>query len=120
MPNRDPATRIKTLDDYLLDRFGVRTRAVRNPEITSVGTTALALLRNNPSRLAFTVCNLSVNVMYMSLDRDVSSSKGIPIAASGGIRTFLANEDFQMVGWGWWIVAAGSSSALYVVEVVIS
>lgn len=107
-----------TLASLLLERFKVRTRAVQNPKITSVGTTALEVLANNPNRLGFTIINLSTNVMYAGLSNDVSSTKGIRLAASGGSLTMVWDEDFQMVGWAWWVVASGATSAIYAIEVL--
>ena len=106
------------LANLLLERFKVRTRAVQNPLITSVGTTALQILSNNPNRLGFTIINLSTNNMYLALTNDVSSTKGILLTPSGGSFGMVWDEDFQMVAWAWWVVAAGANSAVYSVEVL--
>lgn len=107
-----------SLAELLMERFKVKTRAVENPKITSLGVTAQQVLGNNPDRLAFIVQNLSANVIYLSLKNDVSSSKGIRLAANGGSFSCIWDEDFQMTGWAWWAVATGASSAVYAIEVL--
>lgn len=107
-----------SLAKLLRDQFGVRTRAVENALVSSVGTTATKVAGNNPRRLALTIVNLSTNAMYVSLTSDVASTRGIRLSAGGGSVTLTWNEDFQTVGWEWWAVAAGVSSAIYVLECV--
>ncbi len=100
--------------EAVLDRlFGVRTRAEENPLISSVGTTALRVLPNDPDRLAWLIVNLSGNVMYASIGTDPSATKGIRLDPNGGSATMLFSEDFQAVGWEVWIVATGATSSLY-------
>lgn len=106
------------LDDLLMERFNVRTRAVENPKITSVGTTAKMCLANNPNRLGFIIINLSTNVVYASLEKDVSSTKGIRLDASGGYWAGIWDELFQATAWAWWVVASGATSAIYVLEII--
>lgn len=106
------------LADVLKEKFQVRTRAVENPKVTSLGTTASLVFANNPNRLAWVFINLSANVIYLSLTRDVSSTRGIRLAASGGKAGVVWDEDFQMTAWAWWGVASGTASAVYSIEVV--
>jgi len=110
---------IKNLADLLLERFGVRTRAVENPKTTSVGTTAVEILSNNPRRLGAVIINLSTNTVYLGLSQDVSSSKGILLTPNGGSFALVWDEDFQMTAWAWWAVSSGASSSIYTIEVVV-
>jgi hypothetical protein len=107
-----------TLADLLLERFKVRTRAVENPKRTSVGTTAVEILANNPNRLGWVIVNLSANTLYLAFKDDVSSTKGIRLEASGGSASMIWDEDFQAVGWAIWGVASGADSAIYAYEVI--
>lgn len=107
-----------SLASLLLERFKVRTRGVENPVITSVGTTPTLVLTNNPNRLAFLVINLSSNLMHIGLTHEVSSSNGIILDANGGYWSGIWDELFDPVAWGWWLVAAAASSAVYSLEVV--
>ncbi len=107
-----------SLASLLLERFKVRTRAVENPVITSVGTTATLVLANNPNRLGFIVINLSTDVMYIGLTHEVSSSKGIRLDASGGFWAGIWDELFDPVAWAWWLISTGEDSAVFALEIV--
>lgn len=107
------------LDELLMERFKVRTRAVENPEgkITAK-TTAQMVLGNNPNRFAFVIVNLGAKTCYISLTNGVSSTEGIRLDALGGSFSCIWDEDFQMTGWAWWIVTAEDTSVVYALEVV--
>ena len=106
------------LADLLEERFKVRTRAVENPKQTSVGTTAIEILANNPKRLGWVIVNLSSNTLYISFSNAVSSSRGVRLNANGGEASMVFDEDFHAVGWAIWGVASGASSAIYSYEIV--
>lgn len=106
------------LAGLLLERFKCKTRAVENPLVTAVGTTAILVLANNPNRLAWVIVNLSANTLYLALGNDVSATKGVLLAPNGGSASMVWDEDFQTVGWAVWGVAAGANSAIYCMEVV--
>lgn len=105
-----------TISQYLERQFGVETYPRRNPLISSVGTTALELLRSNPNRLAWLFVNLSANAMYLLDKPDVSSSNGIRIPPNGGGATFLPEKDLDWLSYQWFVVADGASSNLLVIE----
>jgi hypothetical protein len=106
------------LADLIAERFNRRVRAVANPELTSVGTTASILFNNNPNRVGFLVMNLSPNLMYVNITHEVSSSNGILLDANGGGFVGIWDEMFTPVAWAWWIVAAGAGSNLFSLEIV--
>ena len=106
------------LVELLEERFRRRIRAVENPVLTSIGTTALQVLSNNPNRLGWTIVNLSTNVIYLSFANDVASTKGIRLDASGASASAVWDEDFILCAWAVWGVASGAASAIYAVEIV--
>lgn len=107
------------LAELLMERFKIRTRAVENPKsVTAASTTAQQILGNNPSRLGFVIVNLGAEVCYVGLRNEVSSSRGIRLDANGGSVSMVWDEDFQMVAWAWWIIAASGTPAVYALEVV--
>lgn len=106
------------LKDLLNRQFSVATRPNRNPLIAAAGLAAAQLLANNPNRLAFTLINLSANAMYINLDNAVTATNGIYVGPNGGSISMVWNEDFDMVGWEWWVIAAGAASSLLVVEIL--
>ena len=108
----------RTADDLIQAEFETQTRANRNPVISSVGTTALEFLRNNPNRIAFVLINLSTNDMWILDDSNPSSSNGIRIAPNGGSARATYKTDYHMIGASWSVVAGGSSSNLLCYEIV--
>lgn len=104
------------LDDLIKARFGTNTRPRDNPENASIGVTPLLILRQNPDRLAFSVVNLSTNAVFIGPFQDVSSTKGYRLVISGGSISFLGDEDFHVVGYDWFAVAAGAASQIFIQE----
>ena len=107
-----------SLRDLVEKEFEGKVRAVENPKLTSLGTTAQLVLANNPNRVGFLIVNLSANLLYFSLENDVSSTKSLGIFKQGdGLRSVF-KEDGDVTGWAIWGVASAASSAIYAVEFV--
>lgn len=99
-------------------RFGIRTRAVANRELATIGTTVARILGNNPNRVGFTIINLGTNVVFVHFARDVSTTLGIRLGGAGAFVTLLYDEDFHLTGWEWFAVAdAGAANNVLVIEV---
>lgn len=107
-----------SLDALIATVLKVKTRPVENRLTASVGTSAVEILGNDPNRLAFTVINLSANILYICPGRDPSSSKGIVLAPNGGSASATWSEDFHTVGVSWFALASGAASAVYTLEEV--
>jgi len=105
------------LSEFVKARFGVMTRYNDNPLATSVGTTAAQIWRTNADRLMLVIVNLSSNVMYINVDNAVSSTNGWRVGANGGAVVFTAEEDGELVGYPFWVIAAGAGSSLFSAEV---
>lgn len=103
--------------EFSIKRFGFPTRPVENPVRASIGTTSELVLKNNPDRVFFLVVNLSANVVYVALSKDVSATKGIRLDANGGFVSFSAEEDGEAVASDVYGVATGAASAIYVLEI---
>jgi hypothetical protein len=99
--------------------FGAPTRVSINPEASLVGTTPVRILGYRPKRTMALVVNLSTNTVYIGFDSEVSSSRGIPVASSGGSVGFTYQEDGDLVGQAMYAVATGADSRIYVVEVYL-
>lgn len=106
----------QTLDDLVRARLGVRTTTRINDQLSSVGTTAARALIQDPNRVAFYIGNLSVNVLFTGPFNNVSSTRGIRLNPSGGFLTALWDEDFQVVGWEWFVIADAAASTLLTIE----
>ena len=102
--------------EFTLKRFGFPTRAVENPVVAEVGTSALTVLQNNPDRVFWLVVNLSTNIVYVALKSDVAATKGIRLDANGGWVSMSVEEDGEAVGYEVFAVATGEDSAIYVLE----
>jgi hypothetical protein len=102
--------------EFAVKWFGFRTRLIENPLVSSVGTSAAKVLNNNPDRIGWLIINLSANTLYIAYSPDVSSSKGIQIAANGGTASSIVTEDGEAVANEVWAVATGANSSIYVVE----
>ena len=102
--------------EFTLKRFGFPTRAVENPVVAAVGTSALTVLRNNPDRVFWLVVNLSTNVVYVALSEEVSATHGIRLDANGGWVSMSVEEDGEAVGYEVYALATGADSDIYVLE----
>lgn len=107
-----------TLKDLVKTKFGVDTSVNINPLVSSVGTTAVEILPNNPNRLAAIIVNLSANSLYVLPDTAPTSTRGIQLVANGGALTLLWDEEFDLTGWSWFAIASGAASSILVLEVV--
>jgi len=105
-----------TLSDLLQGLYGIKTTFRTNPNSSSVGTTAVKLLNNNPNRVSFLVVNMSVNSVWISPEQDVSSTKGIFLASNGGFAVFTWDRDFELVAQEWWIIGSAAATAIYSLE----
>ena len=102
--------------EFTLKRFGFPTRAVENPVSDEIGTSAEPVLKNNPDRVFWLIVNLSTNVVYVALARDVGATKGIRLDSNGGWVSMSVEEDGEAVGYEVFAVATGAASAIYVLE----
>ena len=103
--------------EFSLKRFAFPTRAVENPVISSIGTTAKEALKNNPDRVFWLIINLSGNTVYVALSEDVGATKGIRLDANGGYACMSAEEDGEAAAYEVYAVATGAASAIYVLEI---
>jgi hypothetical protein len=97
--------------------LGFPTTVRVNPVTDTVGTTATLILRNNPERIFWLAVNLSVNKGYVGWDAQVSSSKGIPIAPSGGYVSCTLEEDGELTIHEVYAVLENASGTFYVLEI---
>lgn len=107
-----------TLDDLISQQLGVRTQPRVNPEVSSVGVADVAVLRNNPNRVAFIFVNLGANDVFLvpALAGLASSTNGIRCAANGGGAAANWRDDFNIVGVEWHAIAPNGASAVLVIS----
>lgn len=106
-----------TLKDLLQKQFGVKTRTIINPLVTTLTGGIDRILSNNPNRLAWIIINLGGNSAYGSWLRNPSSTKGFVLSALGGFASMRWDVDFELVGQEVFINGT-LADTIYVVEVV--
>ena len=97
--------------------MGFPTTVKINPITNTVNTSATLILGNNPERIFWLAVNLSTNKGYVGWSADVSSSKGIPIAPSGGYVSCTLEEDGELTIHEVWAVLENASGTFYVLEI---
>jgi len=65
-------------------------------DVVTVNTTVSDVLLNDPDRFSWILTNLSANRGFLWFDREVSTSRGIPIEASGGVVSATWEEDGEL------------------------
>lgn len=103
----------------IAERFGAAVEFVENPEITQADATARTFLRQDPTRVAFTITNLSANVIYVRPGANPSSTVGLTLQAGSSL-TVQFPEDLHMAALEWRVIDAAGGSAIYTVAVRFS
>lgn len=98
---------------YLNTMFGGFFRTV--PTVVSVGTSVTQLVAFDSERTSLTIVNLSSNDVYVGPEEGVSATRGIRLAPSGGLLGVNVFQDTTLPMEGWWAVATGASSSVYVI-----
>lgn len=86
-------------------------------DVTSVGVTVSQIFAPNADRLLTLLVNMSTNLMYVGFDAEVSSTRGIFLAANGGSLITLADEDLILTTFPQFVVSTGALSNLFHLEV---
>jgi len=95
--------------NLMRERFKGRGESV--PRTVDVQTTVTDVLKNDPDRFSWIITNNSANRGYLWFDREVSSSRGMAIEASGGVVSSFWEEDGELTTYavfGINLVAAGT------------
>lgn len=108
------------LSDLIRDRFGVTVTAVVNPVTAALSTTAALVLKNNPNRVGWIIYNLSSEVIYFSLQQDVSTTKGFYVDKNGGSLSMIWTEDFDVTSMELWGIASTATPDILVIEYEIT
>lgn len=105
--------------DLLEKDIGVRAPFHRvDPVRTTIGLTALQFLTANPNRVAFSIYNLSVNVLFIRPDRTVSTTSGFRVGPNTGL-AFLYKEDLILPTLEWFgIFDVGATNNIFTLEMM--
>jgi len=109
---------ITGVPDLLLRELEAETAVQVNPVTDTVKTTVTQILKNDPKRLFWLLVNLGPYVLYVGWDREVSTSKGIPVAANGGFIQLYWKEDAMLVYHDAYAIAPSGDVTVYIVSMV--
>lgn len=109
-----------TAAEQVRRQLGVKTFPVRNRVLSQVGLAVVTIARQDPSRIVLRVNNLSVNILTILDDRNVSAARGIRVPPSGGSAEIRWDEDGERVAYEWSALAGGAASDVLIEEVLIS
>jgi len=98
-------------------KTGFPSRPIINPVTDTVETVATLILRNNPDRIFWLVVNLSPNNGYLGWDTQVSSTRGLLVAANGGFVSANIEEDGELVIAEVWAVNLNAAGTYMIVEI---
>ena len=83
-------------------------------EIQTIGVAQSQIFGNDPDRVWTLLQNLSANTIYAIYDESVSSTRGIILAANGGLLSFSARIDYILPTLQMNAIATAANSALLV------
>jgi len=106
------------LHELIRKELGVDTYLKINPLGGSFSSGRSKILQNNPDRVALMIVNLSSGSIYVLPDENVSVEYGILLEEGGGNVSLNYKEDFDIVGFDWWMFATVSPARVLVVEVI--
>jgi len=107
-----------SLADLIQGKFGIKTRPIENPVVAAVAAASIPIALSHPDRVALVIINLSANLVYIRPGPGAAAATGIVLAANGGWRSFVWDEDFELVGRDWYGIAPAGASAIYVLEMI--
>ena len=97
-------------------RFDGPTRSIERD--VTVGTTAIQLLDNNPRRVYWLAQNRGANDITVSDTRDVTTSAGFLLAATGGANSMQVDEDGEAVTYDRYAISGVAGNTVRVLEIL--
>lgn len=85
----------------------------------TVSQTPAQILPPDPTRLAFTFINLSVNAIHVGMREQVAATQGIFVQPSGGSLVMNWRDDLILPTREYFAIASGADSAIYLIEVLL-
>lgn len=97
--------------------YGVQTYQSQVALNTSIGDTPAEIVSNDPGALQLTIVNLGNSDLYLWIDGNVSTSRGILIAANGGAYEIDITRQMLMPTYSWWgVCASGNTTTVAVLR----
>jgi len=105
-----------TAADFATRRWGGPTR-LEERQVT-IGTTVGDLLANNPRRVFWIAQNRGAADISTSNQRDVTSTTGFLLAATGGVQSMDAEEDGEAVTYARFAISGTAGQVVAIIEVM--
>ncbi len=96
---------------FLAERFKGIFRAVETQ--TTVGSTAVEIVPYDAERVALVVANHGAADVYMALTNEVSVTRGVRLAAGGGVMSVNVVDDGNLSAMSWWGISAVAGNVVY-------
>lgn len=112
----DPTDAPVNVRQVIQKLYGINAYSQGTARTTGGAGTVTAAFRNNSTRVALLVFNLSVNVMFISPDPAPSAANGIRLDPNGGRLLLNFKDDLELCGYEWNIFDAVGGSAFYILE----
>ncbi len=113
LPSENPKSPLEGLS---IQKMGGRTFG--RDTVTSVPTTRIDLLPNNPNRIQWVMINEGVNDVRISNDPAITASSGWLLAANGGVISMDQFFDGETPGYTVYAIANGVASNVRIREVL--
>lgn len=81
-------------------------------------TPGIVLAGGNGDRVGLIIMNLGGNDIFLSLQGVASSSNGMRITNTGGSVSLTVRDDFTLTSRQWSACTSGSTSLVYVLEII--
>lgn len=110
---------MNSLQELLAAQYGIQTESANDPETTSVGTTVVEILKNNPRRLSVIFVNTGLTYLYLGRRETVSSTTGIWLPPSGSSLALRWDVDGILCSEAWYALSSGAGGTIHILETLI-
>jgi len=108
-----------TIRDLLNVRFGVPFTPAFQRSADVIGTAVQLVLKQDPSRIAFTIVNVGANDVGIIPRGQPTGQKSFIVAANGGVLSGQWDEDGEVISQEWRGFANGAPSSCLIMETLI-
>ncbi len=110
---------IETIRDLLNAYYGVAIAPRFQRDADIVGTSVQRILKQDPSRIAFTIVNTGAFDVAIRPAGQPTAQKSFLVAANGGVLSGDWREDGELLSQEWSGLAVGGASSCLIIETLI-
>ena len=86
--------------------------------LTTIGTTRIQVLNNDPERSSVVFVNVGADFIHVTPSTKIASGSGIALGPNGGFLSVLLPEDAPLPSMPWHAVADSAGNDLYILTTV--